>query len=274
MPLPRLLPNSLMLLACTIVYGCPAGHESNDSVLSTADGGSSLGSAEASSLPISRPDETFSLNHVEHKDECSKTGEDRCKACEADQRASVSDCWNTCYDAQSAGIFQDCASICGDLDRPDRCDYACGETDENTCWERAYAFTVVGKPDGDIERACEEAVERNSDCDEVNVGTACSVYAKVEKPATVAVYECVAAAACGEPVEHCFEPLGESDFSKEVAGTCEQEALSEDLRSRLDMLGAWLRSTALDDVAICERLCGTGDYEECVELWFWAVVGQ
>lgn len=43
--------------------------------------------------------------------------------------------------------------------------------------------------------------------------------------------------------------------------------------SLLDMAGVWLLPTALDDVAICERVCGTGDYGECVEEWFWAVVG-
>lgn len=224
-------------------------------------------------LPVTRDDETFELSHVVFKDECAKTQQDGCDACKANQRISVDECWWTCEDADSAALFKRCASICSDLGRSDRCDYACKNIDADRCTARKYTFTVSGKRDADVEAACKRAVEKDDQCGVVTVNPTCDVAARVERKEAVRAYGCVAETECEQSLEACFD-LGTSDFADDVVSACEQEPLREELVSWLETIGAWLRPAALEDVAICERLCGTGDYSACVDKWARAVLGE
>lgn len=273
------IPGGVLVLGCLLLTGCPAGGGNSDGSLDDSSDGGVAGPAEAaadeggSGLSAARPDETFELNNFIFTDKCAATQADVCQRCESNQRIEVNECWSVCSDAQSAGIFQDCSRICGDLDDPSRCKSACDVVDEEACVERAYEFDVRGERDAKLEAACEDAVERDADCGEAHVGTACQVYAQVERPEARAAYECVADTECGGEANDCFADLGESNFSQEVTAAC-AEALSEDLMVKLDMQGSWLRESALEDVFICERLCGTGDYADCVQLWLEATFGD
>jgi hypothetical protein len=226
---------------------------------------------------LNRGDEALTLDGMVLHDECAAVAKDRCGSCIEHAARVQNDCRSACnVQAALSGDFAfNCASSCTETSVHDLCEYACeSQDDEHQCERRAYSFEITAPVQEDNQRACEAAVTRDQECDELTVAPDCELYGRVESPKVIPVYECLAERACGTATESCMALLPQGTLVEALTAACADE-IDPSLLDYLTIQQGWVHPNLQEAAEVCaERYCGTDDYEACLEAWTLATVGE
>lgn len=207
--------------------------------------------------------------------------EKACTRTVCDERSGRDDCsrcLDACLDAYTCDPSTACRLNCGSSSAP-----TCSDADRAQCVKTEWtAQGIAAQPGPEVLAACGRMFDKLDSCHLQISGRSrsdCSTWAKVERPANAATYDCVANAPCDGDLSGCVLPpstLGD-DVCGAFATMCGTEMLrfhglcSAEERAFLNEVGGAFK----DDVVAAEKGClaytKCDDSMECHHAWRKAV---